>query len=95
MILIIAMACFAVQLLSCFKARKTAVKCIPVFILLAAWGSVLLVCTGIFGEGVGFLGNVHLMAAAILAIVLGIASLGNMVAWIVYKVCTYRKQKRQ
>ncbi len=86
-----ALVCFAIQLLFCFKAKKPAVRRIPLYLILAAWGFILLLCTGIFGKGGGFLGNVHLMVAAILAIVLGIASLGNIAAWIVYKVCVKSK----
>lgn len=89
---VLAILCFAIQLLCCFKAKKSAVRRIPVYIILAAWGFILLICTGIFGKDGGFLGNIHLVVAAILAIVLGIASLGNIAAWIVYKV--YVKSKK-
>ena len=89
----LAIVCFAIQLLFCFKAKKSAVRRIPVYIILAAWCFILLLCTGIFGKGVGFLGNTHLMVATILAIVLGVASVGNVAAWIVYKF--YMRKKRQ
>lgn len=91
----LAVVCFTIQLLFCFKAKKTSIRCIPVDIILAAWGILLLLCTGIFGTGSGFLGNANLIVAAILAIVVGIASLGNMAAWIVYKVSTKSKKHVQ
>ena len=91
---VFAIVCFAIQLLLCFKVKKTSIRCIPVYIILVAWGFILLLCTGIFGTGSGFLGNVHLMVAAILTIVLGVVSIGNIAAWIVYKVYTKSKEKR-
>lgn len=89
--LALAMVFFAIQLLLCFKAKKPMIKRIPAYILLLLGVFILLICIGIFGEGGGFLGNIHLIVAAILAIVGGIASIGILVAWIVYKICMRNK----
>lgn len=82
---------FAVQLLLCFKAKRTVVRMLPLSLILICMGFILLLCTGVFGTGSGFLGNVHLIAAIILGIVAGIAGAGVAAAWVVYWVCQKRK----
>ncbi len=89
--LVLAAAFFSIQLLLCFKAKKTIIKQIPLYMILLFSAFVLLICIGLFGEGSGFLGNIHLMIAAILAIVGGIASIGILAAWIVYKLYTRKR----
>ena len=89
--LILAVIFFVIQLLLCFKAKKTIIKRIPLYMILLFSAFVLLICMGLFGEGSGFLGNIHLMVAAILAIVGGVTALGILAAWIVYKLYTRKK----
>lgn len=84
--LILAVVFFAIQLLLCFKAEKPAVKRLPLYFILLCAGFTLLICTGLFGTGSGFLGNIHLIAAMILGIVAGIAAVGVAAAWMVYKI---------
>ena len=89
---ILSIAFGGLQLLPCFKAKKAFVKKIPVFIVLAFTGIVLLGCTGIFGKGTGFLGNAHYIVAGICTIILGFVSLGIAGAWMLYKYLL--KQRR-
>lgn len=88
--IILAFISFVVQLMLCFKAKKPMVKRIPLFIIVLFGLLILLIGTGIMGEGSGFLGNIHLMVSAILAIVDGIALIGIVVAWIVNKAYTQK-----
>lgn len=83
---ILAVAFFAIQLFLCFKAKRSSVKRIPLYIVLLIVGFALLICTRIFGTGSGFLGNANLIVAAILAIIVAIASIGIVFAWVVYKI---------
>lgn len=80
---------FAVQLLLCFKVKRAVLRRLPLYMILVCAGFILLICTGVFGTGGGFIGNVHLIVAAILGIVVGIAAVGVAAAWAVYAV--YRK----
>jgi hypothetical protein len=77
--------CFAIQLLFCFKARKLAIKLIPVYFLSLGIAFCLLMALGAFGTGSGVIGNVHTLAALILSIPLVLAGIGDAAAWIVYK----------
>lgn len=83
--LLLAVVCFGVQLLLCHKAKRPAVQCIPVYILAGYGVLVLLIALGLVGEGSGFVGNVNGIAAAILGIVGGLAAVGILLAWVVYK----------
>lgn len=87
-----AVVLFAIQLLLCFMAKKTVVKMIPSFFIALYAAFILLICTGIFGKGSGFVGDVQLIVAAILAIVLSVALIGIIAACIVY--CIYAKAKK-
>ena len=86
--IILAFIFFVVQLLLCFKAKKPMVKWIPLFIIVLFGLLILLIGTGVMGEGSGFLGNIHLMVSAIRAVVGGIALIGIVAAWIAYKAYT-------
>ena len=90
--LILAVVFFAIQLLLCFKAKKPIIKRLPTYIILLFGMFILLICSGVFGEGSGFVGNIHLIVAAILAIVGGIAAIGILTAWIVYKIFIRKKK---
>lgn len=89
--LALAVVFFAVQLLLCFKAKRTVIRMLPLYFILTCMGFILLLCTGVFGTGSGFLGNGHHIVAIILGIVVGIAGAGVAVAWVVYGVCQKRK----
>lgn len=86
---VLAIAFFVIQLLICFKARKTTVKRIPLYFILVCCVLCAMLFMGIFGTGSGgsALGNVHQLVALILAIVAGISLIGVVAAWIVYKIC--------
>ena len=75
---------FTVQLLLCFKVRKLSVKLIPVYFLSLCIIFCVTWYLGVFGTGDGFL-NANRIGAAILAIPVGIASIGDVIAWLVYK----------
>lgn len=83
--LLLAVVCFGVQLLLCHKAKRRAVQRIPVYFLAGYGVLVLLIALGLVGEGSGFLGNGNGLVAAILGIVGGIAAVGILLAWVVYK----------
>lgn len=82
--LALAVVFFAVQLLLCFRAKRAVVRRLPLYLIFVSAGFILLLCTGLFGTGSGFLGNVHLIVAAILGIVVGIAAVGVAAGWAVY-----------
>lgn len=90
--LILSIVFFVIQLLLCFKVKNPLIKRIPIYFIIICGLFILLICTGIFGTGSGFMGNVHLIVAAIFAIVVGIALIGIVAAWIIYKICMRKKK---
>lgn len=89
--LVFAVVFFVIQLLLCFKAENPIIQRLPLYLILLCVGFILLICTGIFGTGSGFLGNIHLIVAMILGTVVGIAAVGVASAWMLYKI--YQKIK--
>ena len=82
----------AIQLLFCFKARKTFVKLIPVYIIILGISFCFAIYCGIMGISSGFIGNANKIAALILAMVIGIICMGETVAWVIYGL--YRRKNR-
>lgn len=81
--IILAVVLFLIQLLLCFKATKTTTRRIPIYIIL--FGGVLcLLALGSDSRGSVLDGSK--IAALILAIVVGIALIGVVAAWAVYKI---------
>lgn len=83
---------FVFQLFLCNKARRTSVKLIPLYGLLLMVGIALLICLGVFGTGDGFLGNVNVLVAEILAIISMFSLVGIGAAWIVY-FCRLKRRR--
>ncbi len=83
---------FVFQLFLCKKARRTSVKLIPLYGLLLMVGVVLLTCLGVFGTGNGFIGNINILVAEILAIPAVFYLVGIVAAWIVY-YCQLKRRK--
>ena len=91
--IILAVVFFMIQLLLCFKARQTNVKRIPVYFILLCGLLCFMLFIGAFGSGSGgVIANVNQLIASILAIVVGIALIGVVTAWIVYKICIRRRK---
>ena len=83
---------FGIQLFLCGKARKTSVKLLPLYTVLLLGGFSLLIASGILGAGSGFLGNVQLIVAGILAVLVAAAALGMAIAWTIYR-CRLKQKK--
>ncbi len=76
---------FIIQLALCFKAKKRWLRLLPLYIMLGFFAICALMALGAFGEwSGGFLGNMHILFAAILAIMGAITFLGITFAWLVY-----------
>ena len=76
---------FIIQLALCFKAKKRWLRLLPLYIMLGFFAICILMALGAFGDwNGGFLGNMHILFAAILAIMGAIACLGITFAWLVY-----------
>lgn len=73
---------FAIQLVLCFKAKRTGVKLIPAYIILAC---VLFMVADFAGalEYSGFISGQGILAM-MLAVVVGIALVGEVAAWTIY-----------
>ena len=74
---------FAVQLLLCYKSKRTAIKLIPAYIIIFLVLFATALYVGAFGTG-SFGANQIL--AKILAIGIGVALIGDVIAWIVYGI---------
>ena len=72
---------FAAQLLLCFKTKRTAIKLIPAYLILLCALPAALLYAGVLGTG--FL-NAEQIVAALLAMGMGAATVGNAIAWAVY-----------
>ncbi len=77
----------AVQLLCCFKAKKTAVKLIPVFAAAVLAALLIMMYLGVFGRwSAGFLGNLQEFIAGFRLIILGVGFAGDIAAWAVWLI---------
>ena len=73
------------QLLFSFKAKRTVMKYVPVYIILLSFLFSLLLYFGVFVVGTGFL-NAERILAFLIGIGIGAALVGEALAWIVYKL---------
>jgi len=71
------------QLLFSFKAKRTVMKYVPVYIILLSFLFSLLLYFGVFGTG--FL-NAERILAFLIGIGIGAALVGEALAWMVYKL---------
>ena len=71
------------QLLFSFKAKRTVMKYVPVYIILLSFLFSLLLYFGVFGTG--FL-NAERILAFLICIGIGAALVGEALAWMVYKL---------
>lgn len=83
---------FVFQLFLCKKARRTSVKLIPLYGLLLMVGFILLTCLDVFGTGNGFIGNINMLVAEILAVPTVLYLVGIVSTRIVY--CCQLKRRR-
>lgn len=82
------------QFFLCFKSRILA--CFPACALLAAWFFVLMMALGVFGtSGGGFIGNEHLLGAAIFAILFLPSTFGIVLGWLSHVIYRFVRAKRQ
>ena len=77
---------FGIQLTLCFKAKRLAVKCIPLYLVLLGGGYALALWTGLLGTYSAGAISGNQLAAYVCGIVVGIASSGIALAWIGYLV---------
>ncbi|KIR03861.1 hypothetical protein P261_02676 [Lachnospiraceae bacterium TWA4] len=83
---IFAVVLFVVQSVLCFKAEKKLFRRLPAYLIMVMMVFVAIVASGLLGKGTGPIGNVHIILATILLIVVGIASIGVIGGWIYYYV---------
>ncbi|MBQ8508824.1 MAG: hypothetical protein IJ493_02845 [Clostridia bacterium] len=82
---------FAVQAFCCFKLRRAALKLIPVYILVLLFFLTFLYYHGFFDTS-----SWYELGAAIMAILLGIISIGDLAAWVLYGIIwLVRRHKRK
>ena len=84
---------FAVQLLFCFFAKKTAFKLIPLYCAVACAILLFLMYLGAFGTwSAGMLGNGQELAAGLLGIIVGVSTVGIVLGWIAWAVYRFVKK---
>jgi len=88
---IIGLLLFAIQLLLCFKVKRIAFKLIPAYMILFCILLSVLLYIGVFGTG--FLSAERILAA-ILAMGTGAALVGDITAWVVYKIRLVIKENK-
>ena len=84
---------FAVQSLFCFKAKRFAVKLIPVYVSAVLALLLALMFFRAFGQwGAGILGNGQELVAGFLLIILGFGFIGDIIAWALWFACVKTKK---
>ena len=84
---------FAVQLLFCFRAKKPAVKLIPVFATAIPIVLLALMFFGAFGQwSAGDIENVPEFVAGFLLVILGLGFIGDIVARALWLACAKLKK---
>ena len=83
---------FSIQLLLCFRAKKTIIKWIPACLIILLGILLLFICVGLEGNGSGVLDNVNILVIAILAIIFAPSLLGIIIAWIIYALKIKRRE---
>ncbi len=85
-----------VQLLLCLKVKQKYLKCVFVYVLLVIWSLIFLMAAGVFGtSGGGFIGNEHLLGAAIFAILLAPLTVGVALAWVIFAIARKVKLRQR
>ena len=74
---------FIAQLFLCYRAKRKAVMCIPIYLILFCTILTTLLAVGVFGTG--FL-NAERIVAFLLFIGIGAASIGSLIAWATYGI---------
>lgn len=78
-----------------FRAKRTAVKLIPVYLILLCAVYCAAMYAGLFGtSSMGVLAG-HEIVALICAVVVGIASVGVALAWLVFGLTRGKRKNRQ
>jgi len=77
-----------IQLLFFFKAERTVIKYVPVYIIILAFLFSMLLYFGVFGTG--FL-SAERIFASLVGVGIGAALVGEALAWIVYKILKGRR----
>lgn len=84
---------FAVQSLFCFKAKRFAVKLIPVYVSAVLALLLALMFFGAFGTwSVDILGDGQELVAGFFLIILGCGFIGDIVAWALWLACVKTKK---
>ncbi|CDX02130.1 hypothetical protein SDC9_33511 [bioreactor metagenome] len=90
-----ALLAFAIQFILCFKAKHIAVKCIPIYVALLGGAYCLALWAGLLGSYSAGAISGNQLVALILGVVLGIASSGIGIAWILYGVISRIRNKQE
>ncbi len=85
---------FILQLIFCFKAKKVAIKLIPTYLILLVALHCIATYLGFFGSYAAGSISGNQLVALIEGIVIGIATVGEVLAWVVYWLITQIKKKQ-
>ena len=90
---IFAFAFFALQLILCFTAKKTAVRLIPVYVIVVGYAVALLFLAGIIHIDGGFIDG-DALGAAVVAIASSVTAVCVAIAWGVYLIVRKRRKNK-
>jgi len=85
---------FAMQLVLCLKAKKSRTKRIPLYVLLCLALFCVLLGFGVFGSSSGSVLDGNKIAALALACIVGIAAIGEILAWAVYGIIRHNWKRK-
>lgn len=81
---VLAIIVFGIQFVLCNKANKKAVKCIPVYIIIALYAIALILCLVDWLDGSGGVA-IWVIFASIISIANTVVLTADTIAWVVYK----------
>ncbi len=86
---------FGLQMLFCFAAKRTAVRCIPLYLLAAGFLYAGATALGLFGSySFGDISG-NQLTGLFIAVFTAVAALGVLLAWLVYWLVRAVKRRRQ
>lgn len=77
---------FLSQLIICLKGRKVWIKLIPVYLIMLSAFCCLAIYIGLFGTYAAGAVSGNQVVALLLTVIVGIATVGDVMAWIVYGI---------
>lgn len=85
---------FAIQLVLCLKAKRRVIKCIPLYLIGCGFLYGGATSIGLFGSYSARSISGNGIVGLLIIVIIAIASIGALFAWLVYWIAIFRKRKK-